>query len=124
MLMTAEKPTTDTRQFGVVCQEPVVQLDAVETLREVFPGAAVHMFHDLSATSAELDALASCTVLLVIGPGLHFTDNSLPRRLAARGAGLVLVDCDSADVEAYGIKPIMVQQPFTSETLAEALRKV
>lgn len=123
MLMAAEKPTVCTRQFGVVCQETVVQLDAVETLREVYPGAAIHMFHDLSASPAELEALASCTVLLVIGPGLHFIDSSLPRRLAEKGAGMVLVDCDASEVEAYGIKPIIVQQPFTSETLAEALRK-
>ena len=124
MLMVAEKPTVDTRQFGVVCKDPVVELDAVETLREVFPGAAIHMFQDLAGNPADLEALGSCTVLLVIGPGMHFHDAALPQQLAERGAAVVLVDCDPSEVEAFGIRPIVVQQPFTSDTLTEALKKV
>lgn len=124
MLITVEKPTVGARQFGVVCRDPVIQIDAVETLREVFPGAAVHMAHGLGSTEAEIEAQGACSVLLVIGPGMHVRSGALASRLVARGASVVLVDCDPAEWEAFGIQPIELELPFTSETLAAALQSI
>lgn len=107
--------------YLVLLDDVLVAMDIAETIREIAPGASVHVFADEAEAIAALEGLRVLTQAFVAADPAGFDGSDLAKGITLRGGAVVLLG-DAAEEAGATPWPVL-QRPFGRDALIAQLRK-